>query len=203
MTIPTRLRYAAAAMRWQAPIIATVVSTTMVAFGGQATVLPLQVSSILLAAGAGFALDDPCFGTLAPSPTSIWQRRVSRMLVILPPVILVWSALVLWHGTSGPDETWTLVAVFAGLLGLALGTAGIADRRSGGQGGPVVAPTMLAALLVSSMVPPRWRPLPLGDVPGGWDALQTRWAAAAAIGVLALVASSTDPARRYPLKRSK
>jgi hypothetical protein len=203
VTISTGLRYAAAAMRWQAPIIATVVSTTMVAFGGQATVLPLQVSSILLAAGAGFALDDPCFGMLAPSPTSIWRRRVSRMLVILPPVILVWSALVLWHGTSGPDETWTLVAVFAGLLGLALGTAGIADRRSGGQGGPVVAPTMLAALLVSSMVPPRWRPLPLGDVPGGWDAVQARWVAAAAIGALAFLASSIDPARRHSLKPAK
>jgi hypothetical protein len=58
--------------------------------------------------------------------------------------------------------------MFAGLLGLGLAIAG-------------------TALVVSSILPPQWRPFPLGDVPGGWAALQARWATPAALGTLVLI----------------
>ena len=81
------------------------------------------------------------------------------------------------------EETWALAAMFAGLVGLTLGVAGAAGRRSGGRGGPVVAPIILFALILSSALPAEWRPMPMGDVPGGWPAIYIRWWSVAVLGV--------------------
>jgi hypothetical protein len=123
------------------------------------------------------------------------KRRISRLTVVMPITLIVWAMLVS-QGVSGSQETLTLVAMFAGLAGLTLGIAGVAAHQTGGRGGAVAAPALLLALVVSSVFPPPWRPLPLGDVPGGWPALQARWSTAAAIGTLVLLASCRDPARR-------
>jgi hypothetical protein len=159
-------------------VIATVVGATVVASGHARLVV---IPTTLLAAAAGFAFDDPS-----------------------PPTIILWTTLVS-QGVSGIDETLTLVAMFAGLVGLTLGIAGVAAHRTGGRGGAVASPVLLLALIISALFPPHWRPLPLGDVPGGWPALQARWSTAAAIGTLVLLASCRDPARRrllrYPTDR--
>jgi hypothetical protein len=85
--------------------------------------------------------------------------------------------------------------MFAGLLGLSLSLAGVAERRSTtGRGGIVATPGLMILLVASSLVPHRWRPLPMGDVPGGWTQIYLRWGAAAAIGVLVLLWSSRDRA---------
>jgi hypothetical protein len=182
-------------------VIATVVGAAVVA-SGQARLV--MIPSTLLAAAAGFAFDDSSHETLAASPSSLIRRRLGRLIVVIPPTIILWATLVS-QGVNGRQETLTLVAMFAGLVGLTLGIAGVAAHRTDGRGGAVAAPVLLLALVVSAIVPPRWRPLPLGDVPGRWPALQTRWSTAAAIGTLVLLASCRDPARsqllRYPTDR--
>lgn len=97
------------------------------------------------------------------------------------------------QGVNGRQATLTLAAMFAGLVGLTLGIAGVAAHRTGGRGGAVAAPVLMLALIVSAIFPPQWRPLPLGDVPGGWPALQVRWSTAAVIGALVLLATCRDP----------
>jgi len=153
------------------------------------------VPSTLLAAAAGFAFDDSSYETLAASPSSLIRRRLGRLIVVIPPTIILWATLVS-QGVNGPQETLTLVAMFAGLVGLTLGIAGVTSLRTGGRGGTVTAPVLLLALIVSAVFSPLWRPLPLGNVPGGWPALQTRWSTAAVIGTLVLLVSSREPARR-------
>ncbi|MGZ8619082.1 MAG: hypothetical protein ACXWYE_04200 [Actinomycetota bacterium] len=87
--------------------------------------------------------------------------------------------------------------MFAGLVGLALGIAGVAARRSSRWlGGIAVAPALFSALILSTMVTPRWRPLPMGDIPGGWQPIYLRWTAAAVIGLVLLAVSSRDRAGR-------
>jgi hypothetical protein len=182
-------------------VIATVVGAAVLASGHSRLVV---IPSTLLAAAAGFAFDDAPYETLAASPSSLIRRRFSRLIVVTPPTIILWTTLVS-QGVNGRQETLTLAAMFAGLVGVTLGIAGVAAHRTGGRGGAVAAPVLLLALVVSAIFPPRWRPLPLGDVPGGWPALQARWSTAAAIGTLVLLASCRDPARRrllrYPTDR--
>ncbi|HLF59857.1 MAG TPA: hypothetical protein VI980_01595 [Acidimicrobiia bacterium] len=188
-------------MVWWAPAIALGLSVILVAVRrGEGVTLTAQATAILMAMSVGFALDDPSYELVAPSPSSLLHRRRWRVLVIVPPTAVAWMALVWWQGPSDSEETWVLAAMFAGLVGLSLGVAGAAGRRSRGRGGPVVAPIILVALILSSALPPRWRPMPMGDVPGGWSALYIRWWSVAVVGVLMLLVSSRDPARRRVLR---
>ena len=156
---------------------------------------PLQAVSILLASGAGFALDDPAAELLSASPTSLLRRRIARLMLVIPSTVAIWATLVAVQGPANGKQTWAVVAMFAGLLGLSLSLAGVAERRSTtGRGGIVAAPALMILLVASSIVPPRWRPLPMGDVPGGWTQIYVRWSAAAAIGLLVLLWSSKDRA---------
>lgn len=181
------------AISWVPALIATVVSTLVVAIRHDpADVFPLQLSALLLSTAAAFALDDPAFDILSASPTSLRRRRLMRIAVVLAPIALVWTGQVVVRGTVGVEETLTLIAMFAGLLALSFGISGIAGRRSSGQGGRIAAATVLALIVVSTLIDPRWRPLPFGDVPGGWSALQARWGVATVAGTMLLIASSRD-----------
>jgi len=188
--------YAAHSVPWFPPLLAGLVSTLVVAARhGHEAAAPLEAVAIALACGAGFAFDDPAFQVLAASPTPLWRRRLLRLLVVMPPTVLLWLLLLRWQGTASSQETLALAAQFAGLVGLSLGVAGVASRSSSrGVGGIAVAPTLFVALILSTTLPPRWRPLPLGDIPGGWLPIYLRWTAAAVIGALISLLSSRDPA---------
>ncbi|MDQ4059433.1 MAG: hypothetical protein M3124_09960 [Actinomycetota bacterium] len=183
---------------WVPLATAALVSTLVVGWRhGHAAAVPLQLVAILLSSAAGFALDDPAAETLAASPTSLLRRRLLRLLLVGPPVAVVWGLLLWWQGTDGAEETWALMLLFAGLLGLSMGVSGIAGRRSAkGSGGIVVPPAIFVLLILSTVIPREWRPLPLGDVPGGWDQIYLRWGAAAVLGTIAFLTSSRDPATR-------
>lgn len=199
-----KYRYAARAMVWWAPAIALGLSVIVVAVRrGEGFTIPAQATAILMAISVGFALDDPSYELVAPSPSSLLRRRGWRVLVIVPPTAVAWMTLISWLGPSDSEETWALAAMFAGLVGLSLGVAGAAGRRSGGRGGPVVAPIVLIAVILSSALPEEWRPMPMGDVPGGWPAIHIRWSSVAVVGVLILLMSSRDPARRGVLSASR
>lgn len=190
------LRSTARAIPWLPSVAATcVASAVVVAHLADDAAFPLQIAAVLLASGLGYALDDPAFEVLGASATSLWRRRMHRLIVALPPTVVVFASLLAWHGTIGPEETLGLATMFGGLVGMALGIAGVAARRSGrGLGGIAVAPTLFVALILSTMVTPRWRPLPIGDIPGGWLPIYLRWSAAAVIGLVVLTISSRDRA---------
>ena len=192
------VRYSARVIPWLPPLAAAVVATVVIAVRhGQAETFPLQIAAVLLASGIGYALDDPAFEVLAASPTSYRRRRLQRLSIVLPPTVVLYAALLVWQGTAGPEETLAFVAMATGLMGMAVGIAGVASRRSPrGLGGIAVAPALFAALILSTMLPPRWRPLPIGDIPGGWLPIYLRWSAAALVGVLVLAVSSRDRAGR-------
>jgi hypothetical protein len=156
----------------------------------------MQAAAILLAGGVAFTLDDPAAEILAASPTPLSRRRSLRLLLVAPPVTLLWALLLTWQGTEGSEETLALTLLLAGLVGLSLAVSGVAGRTSWlpGRGGLVAPPAILVLVFSSGVVPRRWRPLPLGDVPGGWTQIYIRWAAAAAVGALVLLMSSRDPA---------
>jgi hypothetical protein len=155
----------------------------------------LQLVSVLLATGAGFALDDPAAEILAASPSSLLRRRAARAMLSVTTTALVWLTLVGAQGPESANEGWALAIMFAGLLTLGLAIAGVASRRSPyGRGGIVAGPGLFVLLIASSIVPPRWRPLPMGDIPGGWAAIYLRWGGAALAGAIAFVWSSRDRA---------
>lgn len=192
------IRYVGRSIAWQPSLAAWVAGGFIVAARHDHTpAAPLEVVSILLAAGVGFALDDPAAEILAASPASFLRRRSARLLLSVTPAVLVWLTLVAVQGPESANEAGAFVAMFAGLLGLSLGIAGIASRRSAyGRGGVVAGPGIFVLLVASSIVPPRWRPLPMGDVPGGWTAIYLRWGSAAVVGALAFVLSSRDRVAR-------
>lgn len=158
---------------------------------------PLQLTSMLFATAAGFALDDEAADVLGPSPTSLLRRRLQRVAVLGVPTVGAWAVLVIVQGTAGKDESIALVTLFAGLLGVALAIAGITARRTGGRhAGTAVGAGLFTAVVVSSMLPPRWRPMPLGDIPGGWRSIYVRWTLCAVVGAAVFLWSSRDPAKR-------
>jgi hypothetical protein len=195
--------YSIRVVPWQAPVTASAISVLAVGVGpGQGTALPLQLAAILLGASAAFALDDPAFEFLAASPTSLMKRRLARLIVVITALTAVWAVLLVWRRPADSREARTLVVMFAGLLSLGVGASAAAGRRTGGRGAAVAAPCLLLALALSSVVPPHWRPLPLGDVPGGWAALQVRWTAACLTGAIVLILSSRDPVSQWPRRRT-
>jgi hypothetical protein len=50
--------------------------------------------------------------------------------------------------------------------------------------------------VLSTVLTPRWRPLPLGDIPGGWSPIYLRWTSACVVGLLVFLVSSRDLASR-------
>lgn len=196
------VRHTVHAVAWQPPLLASVLATLAVAIGpGPDTVLPLQVAAVVLAASAAFAFDDPAFEMIAALPSTLAARRTVRLLLVTVALWTVWVSLLGWRHPADAQEVWTLIAMFGGLFWLSIGISGAAGRRTGGIGAAVTGPTLLLALVASSVVPPRWRPLPLGDVPGGWAALQVRWSAAALLGASLLCVSSRDMLARWPHRR--
>jgi hypothetical protein len=193
-----RLRYVAATTPWGPLGIASALSVLIVAWPARdPSVALLEAIAIFLTGAGGFAFDDPAAVILAASPTSMLHRRLLRLLVVGPPVVLLWSILVTVQGTAGARETWALLAMFGGLAAMSLATAGIAARRVV-RGGPYVAPTVLILLFLSTLFPARLRPLPMGDIPGGLPQITLRWSIVAAIGALVFLASSRDLARMAP-----
>ena len=184
-------------MPWLPALAAGILGVVVVAaLHDRDAAAPLQAVSILLASAAGFAFDDPAAEILAASPTPLRRRRMVRLALMGPPILLAWLALVAAQRPASWAEGWAIAAMFAGLVGLSLSIAGAASRRSPtGRGGIAVGPGLFILLIASTLIPTRWRPLPMGDVPGGWTPIYLRWGTAAVIGVLVFLWSSRDPAR--------
>lgn len=197
--------YPACAQQWLTVVAAVCVSAAVVVVTpADRGVFPLQVAAILLACATATALDDVAHDIVEPVPRTLLRRRLTRLSVVAPVTVTTWLALLAWHGTERAAETVALQCMFAGLVGLCIAVAGVAVRRSAsGEGSIAATPALIVALLASAAVPPRWRPLPLGDVPGGWLAIDLRWGSAAVIGALVFLASSRDRAGRAVTRRGR
>lgn len=157
--------------------------------------------ALALCAGAAFLLDDAAGATVGATPTSPAQRRLLRVALALPLLCAAWAGS-LWYATGadgawfGPDTRAALSLQFGAMLALTLAASAIALRvmpdEHGGWTGAFVPFAILGAALA---LPERWALLATPGA-GAWDAAQPRWAALLAIGLIALVWASRDPAGR-------
>lgn len=161
---------------------------------GESAAAPLQVSAFLLGTASAFAVDDAAAETLASSPNTLLMRRLYRVVPMVLLAALVMAGVLLIQGESESEEVPLLLAMFAGFTSLGLAISGVAARWRG-QGGAIAPPSVFALLIASTMIPPRWRPLPTGDIPGGPGEILRRWLIASAIGVVVFLWSSRDPGR--------
>lgn len=160
------------------------------------------LGALALCAGAGFVLDDAAGATVSATPRSLAHRRLQRIALALPLLLAAWAAS-LWYATSaqgawfGPDTRLALSVQFASMLTLTLAASaialGIMPDEHGGWSGALMPVAILTATL---LLPERWTLL---AAPGDdtWAAAQQRWWALLAIGMLAIVCASRDPAARH------
>lgn len=185
-------QHTARAMPWQPQLVAAGVCLVFVG----ADLVPFVMATVLMATATAFGLDDPAHEFTAPAATSLLRRRLRRVALVLAPLGAVWSGLAMWRGADDAGEAWAVVLMFFGLTSLSLGIAAALAARSNGHGGQIAAPTVLGLLVASSIMSPRWRPMPLGDIPGGWSQIHLRWSIVALVGVAVFLVASRDPARR-------
>lgn len=180
---------------WTPFVAATVVAVVLaVARRGESASAPLQVAAFLLGTSTAFSVDDAAAETLGSSPKTLLRRRLYRVVpTLLLAGILMASALLI-QGESDDDEVSLLLAMFTGFSALALAIGGVAARLRG-QGGAIAAPSVFAVLIASTIFPPRWRPLPTGDIPGGPGEILRRWLIATGVGAVLFLWSSRDPGR--------
>jgi hypothetical protein len=159
------------------------------------------LGALALCVGAAFVLDDPASATIDASPTSLARRRMLRIVLVLPLLCGVWAAS-LYYATSangaplGPDARGALSVQFIAMLAITLGASAAALRMMPGERGGWAAVSALLALFVAAYyLPQRWTLL---AVPGdaGSHGAQQRWALLLAVGLLALIWASRDPAAR-------
>lgn len=182
-------------LSWTPLLASTAVAVTLALVRqGESASAPLQVAAFLLGTATAFAVDDPAAETLAASPAPLLTRRLYRVVPMLLLATVVMVGVILIQGNSDSGEVPLLLAMFAGFSALALAIGGVAARWRG-QGGAIAAPSVFAALITSTIVPPRWRPLPTGDIPGGPGEILRRWLIATVVGAAVFLWSSRDPGR--------
>jgi hypothetical protein len=158
--------------------------------------MSLQAGALMLSLALATVLDDPAAETAGATPSTLLVRRALTLALALPVVAIAWAALV-WIGSDGPSRSAALTLQFAALVFVTLAVAAVLP--SGSQlGGPLVALTVLTALVAASAsTAVSWTLMPHpGD--GRWVAT---WTALAATAALALLLASRDPARR-PRRRA-
>jgi len=162
--------------------------------GGDPLDFHLPAAGLFLAVWLGFQLADNAAVTVASSPMTLLGRRLLRLVVAVPPIVLVWALLCVQADAGA--KTATLSALFLACICVALGLAGLGERLLGpGRGGPLA----IAGLFVVFAVLPAtfrvtWSLEPTVD---SWHHLFGRWLWIAGFGVLSFLLASVDPARRF------
>ena len=151
----------------------------------------LAAAGGLLATWAGSLLGDPSHALSAGVPTPLLFRRAIRLAIGLPPVAVVWGALLVW-GAPGPFAA-TLTAMFAAQIALAIGIAAAA-LRSVEPGREVL--LAAAGLFVVFIALPFVFEVDLTPIPSAdtWWLHAGRWFVLAGAGLAAFLAASRDVA---------
>lgn len=203
---PQRLALIARTLAWPALIggaalcVAVIVLTSLHVDSSPLARWP-GLGALALCVGAAFVLDDPASATTDASPTSLAKRRMLRIALALPLLGGVWAAS-LYYATSadgaplGPDARGALSIQASAMLATTLGASAAAVRLMAGETSGWAAVGVPFALLVCVYyLPQRWALLATPAEPG-WQAAQQRWVLLLAVGVLALIWASRDPAAR-------
>ena len=157
--------------------------------------LRLRLSAVLLCAGAAYVVDDPAARTLACSPTPLLDRRAFRVAGAVVAAGASWGALLVdvrWVAGPGGWAPASLTLQAAALLTVALTMAVLASRVApDGRGGVAGSAAVLVLALLAVALPDRWSPFSLGEAGSS-----NRPALLLAVGLVAFVWTSLDPARR-------
>ena len=202
----TAVRPTLRAMPWR-PLLAAAASAGVAvwlinpAAGEARGLMALRVTGLLLAAGAAFGIDDPAEATVAASPTPLAVRRAHRLFPLGVAWVLLWALAGVTIGGEAPRVPLAIPTVEAGaMLALALAAAALAaphvpERRGGFVAGPALTLAMVGVLMAQHFYP-RWATLfALSPEEPEWDAARIRWIVLLAAALVALAATSLDPAR--------
>jgi hypothetical protein len=165
----------------------------------------LRMAMVLVAIGAGFALDDPSRETTAHVPASLLLRRFVRVVMLTPALAVLWMLLLGVALRTGGGDGFPFRAVtleLAALVVAALAVSAAAERFvPEGLGGVAAGPTLLALVGAAFALPQRFRLFFSGPTDPGWDGSHERWLIASAIAALGLVHYSRDPGRTHLVRR--
>lgn len=152
--------------------------------------LALQVSGLMLACAAGFALEDRSESTVAPVPTTLLERRTIRLAATGAAMAGAWVALGLVSGAG--DEVARLTPAFAGLASIAVAVAALVPASRPGRAGMAATAVVLIAVLIMMRLPDRWAVLP---PTGGYMGVGARlsWLVITLVAVSVVVLASRDP----------
>lgn len=226
----TRLRLVAAelirptarSMRW-APLAGATGGAAVIAFlmtrapdcavggypciGLEGRIQVLRIAMVLVAVGAGFALDDPARETTAHLPVSLLFRRTLRVGLMAPAIGLLWLVLVGLALRTGGGQGFPLGALtieMAALVVTALAASAGAERFvPEGLGGVVAGPLVLGVMLAALLVPERFALLVGDPADLRWDGAHERWLVGLCAALLVLVHWSGDPGRARLLRRRR
>ena len=159
-----------------------------------------RVAAVALAAGAAFVLDDPSERTCAAVPCPVMLRRVAR-LALLVPVIVVWWLCAAGLLQSAPTgASFPLARSALEIATLTVGTLAISTARLPRAiepvGGIAAGPALLALALVAATALPPQLALFVYPANSTWSGAGWRWCALLVVASLGLLAASRDPARR-------
>jgi len=200
-----RLAPVARTIAWPALVGGALACVAVIAAAQQLpAVFPLArwpgLGALALCVGAAFLLDDDAATTVDATPTSLARRRLLRVALALPLLGAVWAGS-LWYGTSadgasfGPDTRAALSLQLGAMLALTLAASALALRAlPGEQCGWTGAVAPFALLTAVLLLPERWTLL---AVPGedAWPAVQQRWTALLALGVMTIAWAGREPGR--------
>lgn len=175
-------------------VLAAMPAIIVAARGGADFDGALIAASIIVGAGAGYAVDDPAAATLAASPTTLAARRSLRGAVIVVALALAWVMAVGLAGRFGagrPDLS-DLAATMAAAAAISLALAARARTDAAVSSGSAAGSGALLAMVVVASLSMRWSQLPTLD-PGPSHG---RWWWVAAAGLASAAWSSRDPAGR-------
>lgn len=192
----------ARALSWAPPAVAGLMAVGMVVHGvwtvdGDALthLMRLRLTMVVLAAGAGFAFDDPAGPTVAASPVSLAHRGAVRLALTLLAWGAGWSTVLAVVATEGGPVP------VVGLTIEALAWLAIAVTVGAWRGGAATGPALLAGYLLVARLPGRWA-LQAFPSTEQWSTGQQRWGFVALTTVALLAWALRDPARRWRLTRA-
>lgn len=183
-----------------AALLLAAVPTMVAALRGRSDFVgAVEAAAIFAGAALGFAVDDPAALTLEPSPTTLVERRLARLVPSVALVAVVVGALA-WLASR-----WSAVPLPLGFIAVELCAAAggsLAIAAAARTDGPVLSGLggALGALLLLGLVTSlatRYSGLPMINQREFHD----RWWWLAALGAAAAVWGSLDPGRPRRLLR--
>jgi hypothetical protein len=193
------------ALRWQPMVASWALAAALLGWrvsdvsDPAAAVTLLRLVAVLLALGALFVLDDEALSIAAAAAVSLAVRTATRVAVAAAGCAAAWlPALALTEARTGVRVPAGISVEIAALLACGLAVAAAAQRFFDlPEPGLAAGPAAVGLILGLLQLPEQFAFVtPPGD---GWLAAHLRWAGLLAIGALALVASTRDPATR-PLR---